>query len=74
MNVRPVDDFKDRRRSLSPLMQVNVDETVHRMQSLSEQLCELPLDYQKFTVRLDVTMSLQFILFKPKNSLYVMFV
>ena len=74
MNVRPVDDFKDRRRSLAPIMQVNVDYLVAQMQIVFQHLCELPPNYQKFTIQLDDGMNLRFILFKPKNSLYVMFV
>ena len=55
-------------------MQVNLDEIVYRTQSLFEQLCELDHDYQNLTVHLDKNTSIQFILFRPNNSIYVMFV
>ena len=73
MDVKPTNNFKDRRDTLSPAMQVHVDNLVNHMIATAYHMCELDIQYQDITIQLADDLGLRFLLADQK-SLYVMFI
>ena len=74
MIVKPVGDFKERRRKLHPEFQNHVDNLVSQMQSMALHMCELPIQYQHIEIILDSNTTLRFVLSNKTKALYIVFV
>lgn len=72
MIVKPVEDFKDRRKGLALELQIRVDDLVARMRDMAPYLCELPAAGQDMVLNLNDTSRLRFILSVKMKRLYVM--
>lgn len=74
MIVKPVGDFKKRRKQLHPSLQTGVDDLVKEMSSMALLMCELSPQYQLVQINLDSSVKLQFVLSNSTKALYIMFV
>ena len=72
MIVKPVEDFKDRRKGLTLELQIRVDDLVTRMRDMAPYLCELPATRQDIMLNLNDTTHLRFILSTKMKRLYVL--
>ena len=72
MIVKPVEDFKSRRRGLTLELQIRVDDLVARMRDMAPYLCELPAAGQDMVLNLNDEVRLRFVLSVRTKRLYVM--